>query len=238
MKLLCMFILSVWAVNANTCLESETEAECMQNKDGCFYLLHQDRCVPSPLTCSERQGMRMCHRALPKHCRWNQTNSECYDFEWTICAPTASSFPGCPSNCSFNWDLAECVQSSRNDTRMAHYYWCGLHDRYPLQWGLVNETVCETQKGAHCSYVPDYRLCMPKQLLARPRVQHFYQAWGAGGDDGPPPDEQDTGYGVFDAMIVLVSFFVLFCVFLLCLDATMATDYGVVAYRQRCRGTS
>jgi len=234
MKLYYVLLLFVWTwiVNATACLENDTESACMNSSNtGCFFLLHENRCVRVPSACSGRMGMTMCQRANPKHCRWNQTSQQCYDFEWNICP---SSVPGCPSSCSFNWDVAECVLSAQSDSEMAHHYWCGLDEDHPLQWGLVNESLCQNEKGVHCTFSTAYRLCTPKHV-ARMQVQHFYDRGGEERGD----DDQDVGYGLFDAVIVIVSFCVLFCVFVLCLDASMYADSPLhEAYHQHFREMS
>jgi len=208
-----------------SCMDYSREDQCM--KAQCFYLINEKQCVSSPVNCTDRRGMKMCHRAYPKQCRWNQTTQLCQPYEWHSCGATLP----CSGNCSFHWDIAECVSSAsaRNESDMSYYYWCGLDDQHPLQWGLVNQTACNTQKDAHCTYVPAYGLCMPKPPPKRV-VRQAVQRWEETVDD----QDNDTGYGIFDAVVVLVAFSVLFCLFLVCLDAT--TQIDSVTYRPRWPG--
>jgi len=231
--LVAVLVLGVPSKATTDCFDYLNEQQCM-NTLSCFYLINEQQCVPSPTRCADRRGMKMCHRAYPKQCRWNQTTQHCQPYEWNSCGMT-TMLP-CGGNCSFNWDIAECVSLARNESDMSYYYWCGQDDQHPLQWGLVNESTCHTQKGAHCAYVPAYGLCMPKPQPKKHVIRRAVQRWEEITDQNQVID----GYGVFDAMLVLVGFIVLFCVFLVCLDATTQIDKieYYTTYRQRWPGRS
>ncbi len=136
-------------------------------------------------------------------------------------------------------------------------YWCGYNPLHPLQWGLITREQCAEWKSPWCSFRNSTGMCMPNRVPSSSQrhslsvmdrwylsnhttngtisttttttTMHYYYGRG---DDNDDDRGNEGAYSVFDAMMVIVCFFVLFLCLGICADATMNDDHYLFYERE------